>query len=284
MTSSSQLNFKKEDLKWGSRPDVIRIFNLHMSEEGQKRQNPQHIGKRPKNYQICPVAHLYITPKRRIGRGHHSFVYQTELELPRDMLVEPKTCFQCAAEGVYEWQKNQRKTKGREKVKEDDEVDRSYRQYYSLMYKNNEPFEDIDRTDPRFTAIKFMNIQHRPPFCKHLDRGLFAPPSQKVSVCAKLSIPDDRVERHELHLKLEAENYMRFPSSMYEHWNGYNVLQPMHDPTPVGAVVPQFYGYYVPDPSNAPKKAGKFMSAILLLEHCGVQIDPMKLTIDHRYV
>ncbi|KAG6838722.1 hypothetical protein H0H93_006434, partial [Arthromyces matolae] len=28
---------------------------------------------------------------------------------------------------------------------------------------------------------------------------------------------------------------------------GLNVLPPMHDPVPVGTLVPQFYGYYVPD-------------------------------------
>lgn len=290
VTRASQLRFKPDELKWGSRPDVIRIYNLKLSEEGTNKQNPQHIGPRPEGYQICPVAHLYITPRRRIGTGNHSFVYQAEFELPRDMVVEPKQCFQCAMEKFCEYQlKEKKKAKEEpeayEKEKEEEEeawVDLSYRQYYSLLFKNNAPFENIDRADPRFIALKFMKVQHRPPFCKHLDRGLRAPPSQKVSVCAKLSIPDDHNEAHEAHLRHEADNYMSFPQDLYEHWNGYNVLQPIHDPTPVGAVVPQFYGYYVPDPSNQPMKEDKFMSAILLLEHCGIQIDPAKLSIDHR--
>lgn len=81
-----------------------------------------------------------------------------------------------------------------------------------------------------------MDFQHRPPFCKHLDRDVRAPPSTRVSVTAKLSLPDDHVEAHSFHLSEEARSYQEFPEHMFEHWNGYNVLQPLHDPTPVGAV------------------------------------------------
>jgi len=51
------------------------------------------------------------------------------------------------------------------------------------------------------------------------------------------------------------------------------------DPMPVGAVVPQFYGYYVPDKSceNLRKK-----SPILLLEYCGVQAKMSDLTLEQR--
>ncbi|KAH8114375.1 hypothetical protein DFH11DRAFT_210542 [Phellopilus nigrolimitatus] len=269
------------DFKWGSKPDLIRTYNLRLTEEAAKRQNPQHIGSRPEGYQICPAAHLYITPKRRIGKGHHSFVYQVELELPRDMLVDPKMCFQCAVEKfTVDWEK--RKHGGNDDERNDTKADKDVQQLYSLMFKNNEPFQEADRLDQRYQVLKHITWQCRPPFCKHLDRGTRAPPSQKVSVTAKLTLPDDRVEAHSRHLRDEAAAYQEFPRHMFEHWNGYNVLQPLKDPTPVGAVVPQFYGFYVPDEENEAVKAGRYMSPILLLEHCGVQVDTQRLTMDQR--
>ncbi|KAI5121411.1 hypothetical protein M0805_003183 [Coniferiporia weirii] len=267
----------KEDYRWGSRPDITYTYNLHLSEDGEKRQNPQHIGERPEGYKICPLAHLYISPKRRIGTGHHSFVYQVELELPRDMLVQPKICFECA---VGKWTDHQVQEENGTAEPLDPKIDLSYQKYYSLMFKDNEPFEENDRLDMRFKVLRYMKWQSRPPFCEHLDRGVRAPPSQKVSVTAKLSLPDGT---HSEHLRQEAYNYMAFPNHMSKHMNGYNVLQPMHHPTPVGAVVPQFYGFYGPDRSNEPVVQGKYMSSILLLEHCGVQIDPEKLCKDDRY-
>ena len=52
---------------------------------------------------------------------------------------------------------------------------------------------------------------------------------------------------------------------------------------PVGAVVPQFYGYYVPDDPNQSTEQ-RFLSPILLLEHCGVSVDPLKLNADDKCV
>ncbi len=92
-------------------------------------------------------------------------------------------------------------------------------------------------------------------------------------------MPKGNGENHPEHLRNEAWNYMDFPEHFFEHWNGYNIIKPCHDPFPVGAVVPQFYGYYVPD-----KSCGKgFMSPILLLEHCGKQANMKTLTLEERY-
>ncbi|THH06193.1 hypothetical protein EW145_g4252 [Phellinidium pouzarii] len=267
------------ECKWGTIPDILRTYNLQLSDEAKNRQNLKHIGPRPEGYKVCPEAHLYITPKRRIGSGHHSFVYQVELELPRSMLVQPKICFECAAK---EWMADQEILKTNPEAlfrKQDNDLDRQ--QYYSLMFKGGKPFQESDRMDKRFAALKYTK-QQNPPYCEHLNRGVPIPPSHKVSVTAKLSLPDGRVEAHSKHLRDEAESYQAFPSHMFEHWNGYNVLQPMHHPTPVGAVAPQFYGFYVPDKSNDPVKAGRYMSPILLLEHCGVQVNPEKLSFDHK--
>ena len=53
---------------------------------------------------------------------------------------------------------------------------------------------------------------------------------------------------------------------------------------PVGAVVPQFYGYYEPDEYKRGAKREEFMSPILLLEHCGEQINLSELEKDDKCV
>ncbi|KZV77145.1 hypothetical protein PENSPDRAFT_567594, partial [Peniophora sp. CONT] len=98
------------------------------------------------------------------------------------------------------------------------------------------------------------------------------------------------------HLAREARNYQAFPSHFFEHWNGYNLVYPLHDPTPCGALVPQFYGYYVPQgdskpattsdtaplPQTAPSLPADYISPILLLENCGVPIEVDNLSDDDR--
>ncbi|KAL1725805.1 hypothetical protein EV714DRAFT_220637, partial [Schizophyllum commune] len=80
------------------------------------------------------------------------------------------------------------------------------------------------------------------------------------------------------HLPHEAANYQQFPDWFFQHWSGYNVVKPLLDPTPCGALVPNFYGYYVPESPEAPS----YLSPILLLEYCGVPIEPEKLSIDDK--
>lgn len=108
------------------------------------------------------------------------------------------------------------------------------------------------------------------------------PATFKVRVTAKLSI------QHDDHLAHEAQNYQKFADILFEHWTGYNVVPPLHDPTPVGAVVPQFYGYYEAVNEKGEKikadKRGRYLSPILLLEDCGKPIVVEKLSIDDRYV
>ncbi|KAK0447617.1 hypothetical protein EV421DRAFT_1926525, partial [Armillaria borealis] len=97
----------------------------------------------------------------------------------------------------------------------------------------------------------------------------------KVSVGAKLSIKNDG------HLEREAKNYQQFPEHFFQHWSGYNFIPPLHDPTPALAVVPQFYGYYVPEEGEA--KDGEYLSPILLLEDCGVPVNVGELDMDDRH-
>ncbi|KAL5483372.1 hypothetical protein ACEPAI_8603 [Sanghuangporus weigelae] len=295
--------FEPEDCKWGTKPDVVRTYHLESGGDARSQQESGQDGGRDISTQDCPVAHLYITPRRRIGRGHHSFVYQVELELPRNMLVQPKVCYECTKEvqRVMKSFLEQNPQEGRhfavkaKRVSNNELLkniptirptdDLAMQQNYSQLFKEGRPFVESDREDPLFELMKYAYHQDRPPFCEHLERGIPAPPSQRVSVIAKLSLPDDEdvdIHGHVQHLRSEAENYQRFPSHLFEHWNGYNVLQPMHDPTPVGAVVPQFYGFYVPDKDSDPIRNGEYMSPILLLEHCGVQVDPTELSMDDR--
>lgn len=266
---------ESKSYKWGSTKDIIRIYNLNLSARAESESYQ-------KGHEPCPVAHLYITPKRRIGTGNHSYVFQAELELPRHLLVGPKACYECAIKSMEE-----------EGPGEDDDVvgkmtDAERLYYFEKTFKNGRPFEASDLKDKRFPPLKHIKWQQGPPYCEHLERGIRVPPSQRASVTAKLTLPDERhpdgrmKERHSEHLRNEAASYMKFPDHFFEHWNGYNVIHPLSDPTPVGAVVPQFYGYYTPDESNKPVGKGTFMSPILLLEHCGTQVDPGSLSIDHK--
>jgi len=150
------------------------------------------------------------------------------------------------------------------------------------------PYRIIDLSDSS-QATSFYQNPRRAPYCQHLQptdsaakawaegRGTYIhshPLTTKVRVCAKLSKQGD------LHLAQEATNYQRFRKYLFERYTGFNILEPLHDPTPVGRIVPCFYGYYVP----VDGKSSSYRSPILLVEHCGESIDPDKLTIDDKCV
>ena len=274
--------------KWGSgTKDIIRTYHLKLNEEGERqtkhmRAIPGSNAPLPKDYVICPEAHLYITPRRRIGSGHHSFVYQVELELPRDMFMPPTPCLECAKEHYLKDQREHWEYLGERESPFDKkaENDLQIQHFYSMFFKNRAPFVEEDRNDVRFKVLRYLKFTG--PNCPHRSDQIPEPPSQKVSVTAKLTIPDDHVEEHSKHLENEANVYQGFPFHMYEHWNGYNVIAPIREPVPVGAVAPQFYGFYVPDEDNEPIKKGEFMSPILLLEHCGVSVKLDNITMDQK--
>ncbi|KAJ7273170.1 hypothetical protein C8J57DRAFT_1317000 [Mycena rebaudengoi] len=98
------------------------------------------------------------------------------------------------------------------------------------------------------------------------------PPTATVRVCAKLS------KRYDNHLEREAKVYQALPSHLSEHWSGYNIIPPSRNPVPVGAVVPQFYGYYTP----VVQDEKKYRSAIMLLEDCGKPLETAKLSPDDK--
>lgn len=64
-----------------------------------------------------------------------------------------------------------------------------------------------------------------------------------VSVAAKLALINSA--DREL-LENEGRIYDAFPEHLQESYCGYNLVDPMDHPVPVGACVPKFFGYYVP--------------------------------------
>jgi hypothetical protein len=125
--------------------------------------------------------------------------------------------------------------------------------------------------------VQWQNPE-RKPHCSHIQASKQfenVPPTATVRVVAKLSI------QYDAHLARETKTYQSFPSHLFEHWNGYNVIPPLQDPVPVGAVVPQFYGYYIPD-ENTKHDTLSYLSPILLLEDCGIPIDADELNKDDR--
>ncbi|KIJ61098.1 hypothetical protein HYDPIDRAFT_31609 [Hydnomerulius pinastri MD-312] len=419
---------KEDDTPWLSKPDIVRKYTLSLSpavrkqvEEARKKAEEDEEMKartlvimrfaRTKEqinnfeprievplppYQRRPTkveeGHLYISPVSKLGTGHHSVVYKAELELPRDLLTEPKLCGICMRNSMREeiqrlkdigrWHRMMHAVgwgpKGyvgpqpprsqadidclddvndpsilekdgeivereitcvvpphatpndtlraiekvgiwdafKEKIKECVASPEGQADPSGVKQIANEAIVEFAREgpEPRSTSTPIVSaplVRINPKFnyqnpcypetvCPH-KQFLGPPPvprTAKFEVAAKLSIQHDR------HLAREAENYQNFPEHFFEHWNGYNLIPPIHDPVPVNALVPQFYGYYKPVKEKAkPKHKSKgegegegdgededdkpapppYLSPILLLEHCGTPIDPDSLSIDDQH-
>ena len=120
--------------------------------------------------------------------------------------------------------------------------------------------------------------------CTHVTHRIRPHPRTAMfQVVAKLSV------QHDAHLEREARNYQSFPDHFFQHWNGYNFVRPLHGPVPVHALVPQFYGYYIPKDIPVPTASSDedesdrpYLRPILLLENCGVPVVPSKLSKDDR--
>ncbi|KAJ7704152.1 hypothetical protein B0H16DRAFT_1346916 [Mycena metata] len=122
-------------------------------------------------------------------------------------------------------------------------------------------------------------------------------PTGEVTVAAKTGFSNEEARRL---LHNEGKMYDAFPKHLQEDWCGLNLVAPITHPVPVGAVVPKFYGYYVPvredverekqeavraekkaqnDPGH---KAWERLSPILLLQECGSPITPGNFSADER--
>ncbi|KAH7928357.1 hypothetical protein BV22DRAFT_1030839 [Leucogyrophana mollusca] len=272
---------------WNEKRDIIRTYSLHLSDEGKAQaekslieairanaeaqakwdagerdnliftSNPAAglnpgvfkgpvinaiLPQRPTKLLNVPEAHLYIAPKFKLGRGHHSVVYRAELELPRSLFFEDKICERCVEDQVQVFVRTvEAKTRKEGKPSDLEKLHADVKIEAAPASPGSRYLVPTSGTVLQF----FPKIQYQQQFtCVHggsyADRSV--PLTARVEVAAKLSIEDDP------HLAREADNYQAFPGYLFEHYNGYNIVPPLHDPVPVGAVVPQFYGHYLPDP------------------------------------
>ncbi|KAG7447846.1 uncharacterized protein BT62DRAFT_966952 [Guyanagaster necrorhizus] len=254
-----------------------------------------------------PEAHLYINSSDCLGEGNHSYVYRVGWEIPRSLVMEPYVCRACIPQALFD---KLREEEPEAKIDETEPLDhqiedlmrtiavkhgRQGKMWIEEWAKPDEELEIVDDTGGRRkvlftrgggesrtfyegTALQLpIDVKWTAPgnFCQHEEIRNRAPMTFKVSVGAKLSIKGDG------HLEHEARNYQKFPEHFFQHWSGYNVIEPLHAPTPALAVVPQFYGYYVPEEGEA--EDGEYLSPILLMEDCGVPVNVDELDLDDRH-
>ncbi|KAK0444001.1 uncharacterized protein EV420DRAFT_1649106 [Desarmillaria tabescens] len=211
-----------------------------------------------------PEAHLYINSHDRLGEGHHSYVYRVAWEIPRSLVMEPSLCETCIQEALF---KKLREEEPEAKIDETQPLDMQIEDLM-IAIATKHGRQGKMWIEERMRPGEAVKIPHE-------EIRNQAPTTFKVSVGAKLSVQNDG------HLEREARNYQKFPEHFFQHWSGYNVIDPLHDPTPALAVVPQFYGYYVPEEGEA--KEGEYLSPIMLLEDCGTPVNVNELDIDDRH-
>ncbi|KAF8419956.1 hypothetical protein L210DRAFT_982776, partial [Boletus edulis BED1] len=124
------------DTLWTSRPDIVRTYNLHISEsvrsqaeearrkaeeleefkartlillryERTKEQIKNHepiieVPLPPFSRRMTRLeeSYLYLSPAAKVGKGHHSLVYRGEWVLPLDLFTKERTCQFCLKESA----------------------------------------------------------------------------------------------------------------------------------------------------------------------------------------
>jgi len=126
----------------------------------------------------------------------------------------------------------------------------------------------------------------------------------KVTVIAKMAFPSSEPRKL-------LENEAKILASLAKHrkdtqqeWCGLNAIRGLLNPVPVGAIVPKFHGYFVPDDesghgddqgmhvsilcrphrSRQRQKPRRGLSPILLMEDCGVPVEAENLGLKAQYV
>ena len=226
---------------------------------------------------VIDEAHLYLSPAYSVGKGHHSVLYWGEWELPRDMFLPPlspgpvlcKMCVEADVNRILSEEDGENGGKREEKWTQKSAV---FRKVVKVMkpligarlacsnvigddqLHKLEVGEKVYVVDP---GMKTCRTEIEGPIrpirttvgwqdrlkstCTHLLSHQPVPPTTKVGVVAKPSLCGD------YHLSREARTYQDFDQHMFEHWNEFHILPPTKELVPVGALVPQFYGYYVPE-------------------------------------
>ncbi len=213
-----------------------------------------------------PEAHLHINSCDRLGEGNHSYVYRVAWEIPRSLVMEPYTCQACVEQALF---KKLREEEPEAKIDETQPLGyqiedllvaiaakhgRHGKMWIEERTRPGEELEIVDRVHvtekvvvtegDRESCTCYEGTTRRVPidvkwttpgnFCEHEEMRNRVPTTFKVSVGAKLSIKDDG------HLEREARNYQQFPEHLFQHWSRYNVIPPLHDPTPALASFPSF--------------------------------------------
>ncbi|KAF9038923.1 hypothetical protein BDZ89DRAFT_1156994 [Hymenopellis radicata] len=141
------------------------------------------------------------------------------------------------------------------------------------------------KNSPPSTAfLRFSS--HRLPSAKNckLHRASIRLPgsNQELSIMAKLAAGSNLTDARNM-LECEASMYAtRLPSFLSEDWTGYHYIREAEYDgdgiLPVSAVVPKFYGYYVPES----RVDTMLLSPILLFEDCGSPVDIARLKQKER--
>lgn len=220
-------------------------------------------------------AHLYLSPVfSLLGKSNHSILYWGEWELPRDIFLpslssSPVLCKKCVTADVdrillkEDGENGERRKK---KWTQKSAVLRKIVQVMKPLVEGSLPCsvgigddqvrkvgETVYVVDPGKVTRRIeiegpirlirttVGWQDRSkPTCTHILSRQPVPPTAKAGVVAKLSRCGD------YHLRREAKNYQDFDQHMFEHRSGLHILPPTRHPVSLGALVPQFYGYYVP--------------------------------------
>ncbi|THH28101.1 hypothetical protein EUX98_g6081 [Antrodiella citrinella] len=171
-----------------------------------------------------------------------------------------------------------------------------YKRVYPAPTNNDKP------SDGR-TAHLYMSPEHRNGVGHHSHVYLsplelsdplttFTSSSSRpgtVLVAAKLAIQQRNARDL---LAAEAMTYDEFPAHLSDDYCGYNFLMPFVSRTPVPscAVMPKFYGYYVPvydesenmDENRNLRYPWQKRSPVLLMEHCGTSNEVQTLSREER--
>ncbi|KAI6125846.1 hypothetical protein EDD16DRAFT_1473993, partial [Pisolithus croceorrhizus] len=312
---------------------VLDVYRFLPTEEERARGEPAYevaLPTKPSAPTCVEEAHLYLSPAGKLGKGNHSMVYKAEWELPRELFAEPKLCHTCVQEALMiqvppaaEDEGETKDTKYEMPVPPDTDEEFDAERIIVLKPQSNSrqkqttPSSTSDSEGLPVFRVYCPNLRWQTPstrcshFTFHTNRPV--PRTSVFQVAAKLSI------QHDTHIAREAQNYQAFPDHFFQHWNGYNLIRPIHNPVPVHALVPQFYGYYVPveevalsTPSNenamnvdkgkatteaateakhtdkvpdenaSERRPPPYLSPILLLEHCGQPVHLSSHSEDDR--
>ncbi|KAJ7499698.1 hypothetical protein FB451DRAFT_43482 [Mycena latifolia] len=162
-------------------------------------------------------------------------------------------------------------------------------QYLPTVLCIHDPDRRVSGTEPTKDTIYYrrhlyLNRQSRVGCGHHSNvyRASFRLPApleiesyRHATVVAKVAVP--RLEAREF-LGHEASTYNSFPEHLTQEFCGYALVPGIKYPVPVGAVVPKFFGYYVPEHPGYDAGDTANPSPILLLEDCGTPIDPQHLS------